>query len=156
MQETTETTETTTPEQEENYFGMISELTSIKVKGFPQKFPMFFLCTTAEIDAYNKLMIKAIAKGFDPKVRKLCFTLGCSEGFKHDDIYNIAKELPVIDKEKYDMLKTIVHWNPILEGTLVLRRYVELVEAAEGEHEDFLLRAFSDVEDNSDIRPKTD
>ncbi len=113
------------------YFGMISEITDINVKGFPSKFPMFFLATQEEMFDYDKLMLKSIASGFDPKIRKLCFTLGCTEGYNHEIIRQMIKDLPEIPEEKYILLKNIVHWNPVLEATRVLENYIALAEAAQ-------------------------
>jgi hypothetical protein len=144
--------------QDEKYYGMISEISDIDLKGFPSKFPMFFLCTAKEKDSYNKLMVGASARGFNPKIRKLCFTLGCSEGFKHEDIFNLTKELPEIDKEKYMMLKTIVHWNPIQEASLILKRFIELSKTVDGklkdeEIQDMINNIIQDIDEQVNIKP---
>jgi len=101
-------------------------------------------------------MINAISRGFDPKIRKLCFTLGCSEGFKHEDIFNMAKEIPEIPEETYNLLKTIVHWNPIKEASDILSRYIELSESAEQAvaDSDIIQKVFEEA--SSDLKPTID
>jgi hypothetical protein len=113
------------------YYGMINEITDLSVNNFPTKFPMFFLGDQLQIDEYNRLMLKSMSLGFDPKVRKLCFTLGCKEGFTHEDIFNLIKDLPEIDEERYILLKNIIHWDPVVEATKVMSNYILLVEAAQ-------------------------
>jgi len=126
------------------YYGMISEITDINVPKFPKKFPMLFLCTEKEKDTYNKLMISAISRGFDPKSRKLCFTLGCKEGFLHEDIFNLIKELPEVDEDKYNFLSGIVHWNPVQEASQVLQRFIALAKATDEKREEPEIREMMD------------
>lgn len=126
------------------YFGMVSELDGIDVKNFPNKFPMFFLGTSVEIDAYNRLMLKAISGGFDPKIRKLCFTLSCREGQTHEDVFNIIKDVPEIDEERYILLSNIVHWNPVVEATRILENYLELLKTMDEARETSPLKEMLD------------
>jgi hypothetical protein len=99
----------------------------LNVKNMPNLFPVFIMCTDKDKRRYSALMVKAVQFGFNPKLRKLCFTLGCEEGYTHEGIYEKAKELPEIDEETYKLLSDIPHWNPIEEATKVLERYIEMV-----------------------------
>ena len=118
------------------YKAMVSELDGIDVVGFPKKYPMFIMGTNIDLDKYNAAMIKAISKGFSPTLRKLCFTLKCSEGYTHEDIFNLSKELPEVTEDNYTMLNNIVHWNPIVEATKVLHRFIELADAQQEKIQD--------------------
>lgn len=137
-------------------YALISEITDINVQKFPKKFPMFLLCTEETLNTYNSLMIKAMANGFDPKIRKICFTLGCTEGFRHSDIYEMAKELEEVSDEKYVMLDNIVHWNPIEEAMVVLERFLILIESFEEkatgqEMKDIVHKAMKEARELSDV-----
>jgi len=143
-------------EQTPAYYAMVSEIEGLELTGFPKKFPMFFLVTDSELNTYNALMIKAVARGFSTSLRKLCFTLGCKEGFSHEDIYNLSKELPEVDEEHYTFLKNIVHWNPILEASKVLQRFIDLADAQqakiqEPEMQEMIKTAFDDVASECDV-----
>jgi hypothetical protein len=108
------------------YYALLME-TELNVEKMPNKFPVFIMCTDEDKRRYSALMVKAAHFGFDPKTRKLCFTVGCYEGYTHEEIYEKAKELPEITEDIYNLLENIPHWNPIKEATKILERYIEMV-----------------------------
>jgi hypothetical protein len=117
------------------YFGAVKQLDLEKLPNFPNKFPMFIMASEEMIRKYNAKMVNATHLGFNPKKRKLCFTLKCDEGVTHEEIFNLAKELPEISEEQYLFMKDIPHWNPIEAALKVLECYIELMEVARKEGE---------------------
>jgi hypothetical protein len=111
------------------YYGIIGEINNLEAKGFPNKFPMFAICTEEEKRRYSATMVKASHFGFNPKIRKLCFTLRCNEGYTHEEVFELVKTLPEIPEDVFKLLKDIPHWNPIIEATQILERYIEMVDA---------------------------
>jgi hypothetical protein len=108
------------------YYALLTE-TELNITNMPNKFPVFVMCTDEDKRRYSALMVKAAHFGFDPKTRKLCFTVGCKEGYTHEEIYEKVKELPEITQDIFNILNTIPHWNPIMEATKILERYIEMV-----------------------------
>jgi len=111
------------------YYGATSKIEGLTLTTYPKEYPMFFLCTSEEKRKYNQLIIACLAKGFEPNIRKLCFTLKCAEGLTHQEIRDVVQGLPIIDKAEYDLLVSIPHWNPVKTAIDVLEKYMELAEA---------------------------
>jgi len=116
------------------YFGEISTIDIVGIqnlKKIPNKFPVFLLATTEEINQYKKLLASASTKGFSLTLRKVCLTLNCHEGLSHEVIYDKLQNLPEIEKEIYDLLKEIPHWNPLMDATTTLGNFLELWKLTE-------------------------
>jgi hypothetical protein len=109
------------------YYCKIMEI-NLNVENMPNKFPMFIMCTDDIKKKYSMTMMKAMHFGFDPKVRKLCFTLLCKEGYTHEDLFEIMKDLPEITEENYNLIKSIPHWDPIEESLKILERYIDMID----------------------------
>jgi len=112
------------------YYGNLTTLELNNFKNFPNKFPIFNIITDKERLSFNALMVAAAQRGFNMNKRKICFTVSCEEGFTHEYIYNMLKELPEISEEKYMLLKDIPHWNPIEQSFNILKSFIELHEKA--------------------------
>jgi hypothetical protein len=139
------------------YFAVVETLELEKIPNFPNKFPMFIMASEEMIRKYNATMVKAVQLGFNPKKRKLCFTLRCSEGVTHEEVFNLAKELPEVTEEQYNFLLDIPHWNPIDAALRVLESYIELIEIAKKQGEDFgiddmLKKSFKSGKDKEEIK----
>jgi len=112
------------------YFGEIGTLELEPIPKFPDKFPVFIIMSEEEKRKYNSLMVAAAQRGFSMSKRKVCFTLGCKEGYTHEEIFNEVKKLPEISKEEYTLLKQIPHWNPMEHAVTVLVSYLEMIKEA--------------------------
>jgi hypothetical protein len=139
------------------YFALVSEIYDLNVTGFPNKFPMIFLATQETIDEYNKLMLTAMTHGFDPKTRKMCFTLGCAEGYTHSDIYNLIQTLPEVSEEIYSLLDNIPAWNPVKLSIESLKKYIKLIktfdEGTFAENSaDAMEKVITELQDSADIK----
>ena len=116
------------PKKKGAKFAMVSEITDLGIKGFPTMYPIIYLADTETLHRYNALMIDAMKYGFDPTLKKLCFTANCHEGITHGDLYNLISTMPEISDEIYGILSNIPAWNPVIESIQVLEKYIELVE----------------------------
>jgi len=112
------------------YYGEIGTINTPKIANFPNKYPAFLLISEEEKRKYNALMVAAAQRGFNMSKRKVCFTLLCEEGYYHEEIYNSIKNLPEISEGKYNLLKQIPHWNPILVAMSILEGYLTLLKNA--------------------------
>ena len=113
------------------YYINISKITDLSLDGYPSEYPMFFMATEEELDKYSKLMFKAISLGFGAEIRKLCFTLKCTEGFTHKDIFDKTKDMYQVTEDEYNMFLQIPHWNPITAAIRVLEGFIELTSSME-------------------------
>ena len=141
-------------------YANIGTLDLDKSKSGPTKFPMITMATSEEIREFKSLLVSASTKGFKIKNRKLCFTLGCSEGILYSDFYTSLEHLPEVNNEIWSVLENIPAWNPFQEAKRTLENYLVLWDFVPAEDqeslssEDMMDQAQNQTRDQREIQVK--
>ena len=137
------------------YFMDIENL-ELNVKGYPNAFPILWLITSEEKDEINRLMIEATTNGFHVDIKSLVFGRNLEPSFALEKVFQKMDSLSEIDKNLYDILNIIPHWNPFEDTKKLLKKYLDFINNIDdGYTSDFyrdIDKIIKEVEEARDVR----
>lgn len=117
-----------------------------EIRDYPRVFPGYLLFSPELIRIFQSELSAAMLYGFDPKIRKICFTAMCKEGFSFEDILIRMQDYDKegtntveITEQEFNIRSSIPHWNPINDAIQVLKIFIETMTQIQDQNKEVKL-----------------